>query len=36
MKENLFQKAKRIRRKGEDWQNAIQRARQINNQSGGM
>lgn len=36
MKENLFKKAKRIRKKNESWQNAIQRARHSNNnQTGG-
>ena len=28
MKENLFKRAKKIRKKGENWQDAIQRARQ--------
>ena len=37
MKENLFKRAKKIRKKGENWQDAIQRARQQShtNQAGG-
>ena len=36
MQENLFKRAKRIRKKGENWQHAIQRAKKQNKlQSGG-
>jgi hypothetical protein len=36
MQENLFKRAKRIRKKGENWQDAIQRAKKQNKlQSGG-
>ena len=35
MQENLFKRAKRIRKLGENWQDAIQRAKLQNNQQNG-
>ena len=35
MQENLFKQAKRIRKQGENWQDAIQRANKLNKQQQG-